>query len=982
MDCMSRTLSLQARFWGILISDDYTLERLQNSTSQIQVSSEATRQSLQRIISLNPKSSLYRRLYSQFLLNVINDEAGAKRQLNRAVELEEEHDGSISLTDSRNCIMIISGERENIGQVLEANDKTCEVFEVSTEDIIGKKINLLMSRAFAPIHNSLLIRYIEYKKAGQVSTMRSGMTMKNASGFVFEGDLQVREYANFTLDPSIAFFGLIKPLPLRMFCVVKQTDLSIWDVSRHYFQFFNTDMQKLRNYEIKISDDLVDWDEYYGLIQKAVSNGESFTFQTVLENNNHETTLQVTVEGLQYAAKDYFKVLFDIKDGDMSKLTQESKEGGKGRYGDYGKDAKSNARSVQVYEGSDAEDSSDSYDSKSEEPEEEEENSVASSSKSANLLRMGLMRTNNNLDSSLRYLLIWIVSLLAVLCAMGISVQVLWSELTINHYKATLDILMSPVQTGTNTATYSAFLFEHLFNETLFSTPEERDSEEKRLRRDLSRFRDELDAFRKNIYDHSVALSRKEVDLIQDSRIGLHNYDGMPMELDVVETIHQYSVAITMILNKNFDELKADRRPLRFIITNRNNTIATTWDQICQFILKNQDENNKTVQTMEFAFMISAVSLVTLISFTVFFPTVYIIFKQSADVYALFEKLEQGNMRDIYGQCIQRLTELEGIESAANNMELQDMMEVIASKRSHSAADGNKASKVRIRVISVLFNRATLQLFMIMIITVTYFLGYYLWWMQLHTSLFDSINHRVYYGVMRSYYTRRITLNAIQYSADAGKFDINTTDSKDWEVKLWDVDHALFFGDPEFNIDTDIRFMNGGNDILSKSLCDMYTQYKVELYDNPPCTSFLSSALTQSTREVIVSFLSLSEDLRKTYNDDSYTKPELEDKIKTLKSMADNWIPDSYRIFNRWIRDSFTLGFAQASSSRQIGTISYIIVCIVSVFALYYPMVKKMNRDIRQTRNLLMIIPPEVIESSKTLREMVRGIALRMLQSQ
>jgi hypothetical protein len=58
VDCMSRALSLQARFWGTLISDDYTLQSLEALTSQIHFVSEAARQSLQRIVFLNPKSPI------------------------------------------------------------------------------------------------------------------------------------------------------------------------------------------------------------------------------------------------------------------------------------------------------------------------------------------------------------------------------------------------------------------------------------------------------------------------------------------------------------------------------------------------------------------------------------------------------------------------------------------------------------------------------------------------------------------------------------------------------------------------------------------------------------------------------------------------------------------------------------------------------------------------------------------------------------
>jgi PAS domain-containing protein len=142
VDCMGKCISSQVRFWGTLISDDYTLEGLEYLANQITELSMSAKTSLQRIISLNPKSPFYRRLYAQYLANIANDESGSKRQLTRAVELEGEEDTTQNLTDSGNGIIIISGEKELLGVILEVNNKTCELFGVSSEDVIGRKINM------------------------------------------------------------------------------------------------------------------------------------------------------------------------------------------------------------------------------------------------------------------------------------------------------------------------------------------------------------------------------------------------------------------------------------------------------------------------------------------------------------------------------------------------------------------------------------------------------------------------------------------------------------------------------------------------------------------------------------------------------------------------------------------------------------------------------------------------------------------------
>jgi PAS domain S-box-containing protein len=269
IECMYKCLVTQARFWATLIADEYNLDKLEVLSSDINDYGESARDSLQRILLLSPKSPFFRRLYSQFLSGVVNDEAGAKRQLNRAVELESEEDSHKNLTDSNNCIIIISGERETLGQILEANNKTCEAFGVSSEDIIGRKVNMLMARPFVAGHNARLIRYIE-EKAVLSTVNRSGLMAKGSDGFVFETDLQVREYANFTLDPSIAFFGALKILPFRAFCLVKKSDLVVWDLSKIYSQIFKPDIQRLAEYEHKITTDIPEFEGEIAQIEAAM----------------------------------------------------------------------------------------------------------------------------------------------------------------------------------------------------------------------------------------------------------------------------------------------------------------------------------------------------------------------------------------------------------------------------------------------------------------------------------------------------------------------------------------------------------------------------------------------------------------------------------------------------------------------------------------------------------------------------------------
>jgi PAS domain S-box-containing protein len=309
VESMSKCLSSQLRFWGALVSEDYNLEKFERLSREINKFTELSRLSLQRMVALNPKSLFYRRLYSQFLLNIANDEASARRQLTRAMELESEEEASYTLTDSSNCILIISGERDNMGQILEANNRTCEVFGVSSEDIIGRKINMLMAKPYAAAHNSRMINYINTKQAN-LSTVNRTLVLKGSNGVAFEGQIQVREYPNFTLDPSISFFGAIKPLKDRNFCVVKISDMMLVEVSGQFLAYFSIDLQQIKNYECNMSRVLPQFADIVKDVEKEMTSKTEHRHRFKYSNSSGiEIELKLSITYLPYLPKEYFLIV-------------------------------------------------------------------------------------------------------------------------------------------------------------------------------------------------------------------------------------------------------------------------------------------------------------------------------------------------------------------------------------------------------------------------------------------------------------------------------------------------------------------------------------------------------------------------------------------------------------------------------------------------------------------------------------------------
>jgi hypothetical protein len=492
----------------------------------------------------------------------------------------------------------------------------------------------------------------------------------------------------------------------------------------------------------------------------------------------------------------------------------------------------------------------------------------------------------------------------------------------------------------------------------------------------LINYRDQLDAFRKHFFTELSFLSKAEVEKIKNARIPLLTHDENSVQMTLMEAVHQYTVSMSLIVKRNMSELVKDPLPLSFIQVNKNNNIAEVWDNVCNAILLEQVRSTASVLMNEFICMISAISLVVLAAVSIFFPAVYRVNKQRADIYSMFEKIEPSHMQLIYSQCVQRLKEFGG-ENGGNNMDLEDLMEMTASKKSEP--DSVKRAKIRVTLSSVLMHKLSLGVIFILSITLLYFLGYYLWWSSVQDSVLKGVENRVYLGVTRKYYTRKLMLEIIQYNPETKQLDMNTDEIKNWEQKLWKTDHAIYYGDLDLNITTDIRQMQGGETLLNENMCDLISKRNLSSDTIHRCKRFMGGVLTQNSHEVVVAFVGFSQDLRKTYNRDP-SNPEVLAKTLTIKELADDWFPLCQDVYNSWIQEVFVQTYKYAAQFRQTGTIFYILVCTLSLLFVYLPLVRQMNWELAQTRNLLLIIPTEVLESSKVLKETVKRVAIRMLK--
>jgi PAS domain S-box-containing protein len=1006
IEAMSRCLNSQLKFWCALVSEDYDLNNLERLTMEISKYTEISRSSLQRMVSLNPRSTFYRRLYSQFLINIANDEDAGKRQLTRAMELETDDDGVTSLTDASNCIVIVSGERESLGQILEANSRTCEIFGVSNEDVIGRNINLLMAKPYAPTHNSAILNYIQTKSVN-LSTLNRLVLLKSNKGVLFEGNLQLREYPNFTLEPSIAFLGAIKVARDRNLCILRP-GLFICEASVEFFNFFNVDLEQVKNNELPITRICPSFEQHLDKLRVELDEGLEYRFTSTHNQFGKTNEIHFCVSHLPYLSKDYFLVVVRFERDEVEAYVKgpnlfHSEPSLELEFGLDKKKVKMQLKLPVSYSESSSEESESDEESSSlsslkkgrrktrkgketsndydNGEEAKSDNSVTRTFRSANLLRLGLSQGRDSLEPKLRALFLFTMLLLVSLCVMGVIVQLLWSSLTIDRYDSTLKLLSIPLRSSTTQGAYSAEMFGHLFRKNFFRSVEEENREIERLRRTITDLRSKTTALRSVVYEAKKGLSEEELRYITDVTFDLVTYEEQHEEVQLLEAVHLYNLAFTIILNYNISQLLNDSRPLEFLQHNRLNDIPLVWNNACMKILATQQHNAERVQLIEFYFMISAIVSVVCVIVTVFVPSMYFLLKLKVDIYKMFEKMDTNVLRNTVVQTKSRLYEFVG-EQTTKTIDNEELMEVTVTK-SKTAQDINGTgvpshSRLRISFSRVCFNKEIAFLTIILCLTAIYFAGFYVWWMQARKDLFDDIATRVYNSRNRNWYSQKLTQSVVVWNETEHAISINLAETEYFEQMIMSVNHALYYGDPKWNISTDIRVMEEGTQMFSGSVCEQLYDYNIPMYNITPCESYHGSVLTRGAYEVFLSYVSLSQELRKTYMRDGInaTLPY----IYQMKEFSDIWIPLVGKLFDNWLYSVFQHGFQSASSTRTVGTVMFILTCGLLGGFVYYPMVRKLNQEMQITRHLLTIIPNDIIESSEVIRDQMRSIALGLIQ--
>jgi hypothetical protein len=977
---MVQSLLAQLRFWNLLIMEEYNYEKLEKLAIEIRSLTETARLALQRLLVINPSSVHYRRLYGQFLLNIVHDEEGAKRFFRVTTELGGSN--GFSMTDSRNCIVVVSGEADRVGQILETNNRAAQVLGFpNSMDLVGKNITHVMARPFVAGHSARITNYI-FKKEKSLSSVTTQVVLRTSKGLALQGQLQFREYPNFSLQPAISFLGAIVLEEHTGFCIISTKDLIIWEVTQMWQEFFRVDLQMVKNLELSITKYIPEFTREAEGIKRALQESTEYRFNTHPVHTVMYGEVGLNVSYFPSLGEHFLRV-------ELLMESYHAEYNEKEVLFEDGLNAPLSGVSKRVYDMSsvsstDSENIEGDHDGS--EHKQSQNESLSADKKVGYLLKHGLSRSGILLLPRLNFFLSSIVFLLAALCIIGIIVQLLWSALTISRFEASIDLLTVPVRRTITEGSYSAEMYEHIIRGSYFQTPQEVEIEFHRLQNAMKLSHRKTQNLRNVLFDARKGLTSDELRRINNAQVRLINFKGEPMHVNINDAIHLYNMIFTKLINVTMEELPKAQWMFTFLKANRESDVPRVWTKACVNVLDIQSQSAQRVELVEFSFMVVAISLVFASLLVISYPTMYHLLKLKLEVYRVFERLSREETKEIAKCCKWKIEELGG--ESKRNVEVQDALmhddsgqveNLNENEGTNQRQVKQKGSRIHVPLRAIFVSRGILCLYALLAITVIYYFGFYLWWRNARNMLFDDMPTRIYQSQLRNWNCRKLAESITHWNDTLQSLWINVDEVKQYENDVKAINEVLYYGDSSWNISTSIFYLRGGEDHFSGDVCNMLDKSPVSLYSHDECRTYHDSVLTRGPYETYLAFLHLSESLRKTYVAQGLnaTLP----LIRQQRHFADHWIPQVATLFDRWLFDVFKQGFTSASFTRTVGTVFYILVCLLLGIFVFYPMTCKLNKDVEMTRSVLTIIPPSAYEQSTEMKDEVRRLAIRMIQN-
>lgn len=158
------------QFWNLLLSAEIKIENVYDLGCQITSFLKSIHETFNSIVSIFPNHIKTFSTYAFFLKNVTNSEMESEEYSEKVAQIRRNHEiGKKEIYENNSgfsingdtAIILISGNIETLGVILNANEHTQNFFGYSYNDLVGISVNKLMPKIVSAAHDKFLLKFYE-----------------------------------------------------------------------------------------------------------------------------------------------------------------------------------------------------------------------------------------------------------------------------------------------------------------------------------------------------------------------------------------------------------------------------------------------------------------------------------------------------------------------------------------------------------------------------------------------------------------------------------------------------------------------------------------------------------------------------------------------------------------------------------------------------------------------------------------------------
>jgi PAS domain S-box-containing protein len=1011
---MITCLSQQLKFWKMLTSPDTTVEGMKELASDIDKDRNLARVNLQKLVSANPNNAIYRHLYAQFLVNVVQDEQAAAKHIKKGKEIEAagietKEEDLLHATDG---MVIISGEYADTGRIIYVNEQCCNLLGYSNNELVDKNIRMCMVKTYAEEHNGNIYRYINTRKSKIVQNKRP-VIIKHALGHVFMANLNVFDYTLFNEEPNISFLGILRKISeQKNFVIVNGNDGTLVDVSASFLDLFLVDFTAMRNGDMYMEDLVYNYDECMPDVLKELEENSScivcfedhkgrdptplnFEFNYLPNVSEHKKILLVYIERSDEGGE--FFTPLPKKDNSHSRRgsNRGSSRGSKvDLFGAFETEIVKEQNTKGIYEQALKNPDIFRFDL-ADHPVTDPNNKTNDyeNAKNISFIRLALERKRNVIDPTLTKTFNTMLLTLFFTAMFAVVAQITWERVIFERFQTTIELItkQTQLQTIPITCEYDAMIFTQILN----GIPGlDKEKELTRIGEDMRNVVSLVDKLEEFLQSNHYTLS-DELEVLYSTYAPMVMFDSTTRKVNLVEGLHLYAYAASLV---NVTQLDADDGSMLFFRMNQNSPLSMAFFTASASFHDDQKNTNHLAESLSVALVIAAITIVVFLAIGVFLPAIRTLERQKDAVFHLFSSINRNLIRDTVLVLSDRLNDmLEREEDLANYKAYLEDIQSDANWFHWSASmkDSNKKSKEKVITLwHVVTQRSSLKILAALLLVIIHFTTLHFWWASQRVLLYEDIDWRVELAGYRSLLVRKIGLEIMRavddYIHSPYGILVNSSMLQTLEEELWRVEHAIIYGDESFKISNTISVLPDSERVLFfDSLCDYLPSI-----NKTSCDQTSKGLLRRGSHQSLLQLTQVINNLRFKYislaSNPVKPQPNLTDAENFLQTEVFHFSLEIRELIDKYLIETTTIGaetlvkefkekLSLVSTGRKFLTVAFVLANVCLVVFIFRPMMFRLDIELKHVRALLVVIPQTILENSFTLRKTLNEIVVQLM---